>query len=81
MMIQEAHGWPIKTNPRIKSQNSRQEAWLQLGGILKDIYAAYGGGEAYLRQECEAFKRDMDHREALIAEAMGLPPDGADFET
>jgi hypothetical protein len=48
---------------------------------LKDIYAAYGGGEAYLRQECEAFKRDMDHREALIAEAMGLPPDGADFET
>ena len=47
---------------------------------MKDIYAAYGGGEAYLRQERGAFNRDMERREALIAETMGLPPDGANFE-
>lgn len=29
----------------------RQEAWLRLRGALRDVYAEYGGGEAYLRQE------------------------------
>jgi hypothetical protein len=28
-----------------------EEAWQSLRGIGKDVYAAFGGGEAYLRQE------------------------------
>jgi hypothetical protein len=28
-----------------------EEAWQSLRGIAKDIFASYGGGEAYLRQE------------------------------
>jgi hypothetical protein len=28
-----------------------QEAWQSLRGIAKDIFASYGGGEAYLKQE------------------------------
>lgn len=44
----------------------RQEAWLRLRGALKDIYAEYGGGEAYLRQERESFNKDMERREAQI---------------
>jgi hypothetical protein len=28
-----------------------KEAWQSLRGIAKDIYASFGGGEAYLRQE------------------------------
>jgi hypothetical protein len=30
---------------------SPEEAWQSLRGIAKDIYASFGGGEAYLRQE------------------------------
>ena len=30
---------------------SAEEAWQSLRGIAKDIYASFGGGEAYLRQE------------------------------
>src|SRR5216684_9128554 len=30
---------------------SAKEAWQSLRGIAKDIYASFGGGEAYLRQE------------------------------
>jgi hypothetical protein len=33
------------------SSPDAQEAWLKLRGIAKDIFASYGGGEAYLRQE------------------------------
>lgn len=47
----------------------RQEAWLRLRGALKDIYAEYGGGEAYLRQERESFNEDMERRINLIAES------------
>ena len=32
-------------------QQSAEEAWQSLRGIAKDIFASYGGGEAYLRQE------------------------------
>ena len=39
----------------------RQEAWNRLRGALKDVYAAYGGGEAYLRAERASF-RDADER-------------------
>jgi hypothetical protein len=30
---------------------SAQETWQSLRGIAKDIYASFGGGEAYLKQE------------------------------
>lgn len=59
-------------------ENSGQEAWLRLRGAMKDIFAEYGGGEAYLRQEREDFNRGVERREALIAEAMGLSPDEAE---
>jgi len=37
---------------RSESQKpSADEAWQSLRGIAKDIYASFGGGEAYLRQE------------------------------
>ena len=40
---------------------SRQEAWNRLRGALKDVFAEYGGGEAYLRAERISF-RDPDGR-------------------
>ena len=38
----------------VKSESQKptaEEAWQSLRGIGKDIYASFGGGEAYLRQE------------------------------
>jgi hypothetical protein len=32
-------------------EHSAEKAWQSLRGIAKDIYASFGGGEAYLRQE------------------------------
>jgi hypothetical protein len=40
---------------------SRQAAWEKLRGALKDVFAEYGGGEAYLRAERVSF-RDTDER-------------------
>jgi hypothetical protein len=40
---------------------SRQEAWERLRGALKDVYAEYGGGEAYLRAMRASF-RDADEQ-------------------
>jgi hypothetical protein len=37
----------------------RQDAWNRLRGALKDVFAEYGGGEAYLRAERASF-RDAD---------------------
>jgi hypothetical protein len=34
-----------------KSEDAQLEAWQKLRGIAKDIFASYGGGEEYLRQE------------------------------
>jgi hypothetical protein len=45
----------VKDNERPNS-NAQQEAWNQLRGALKDVYAELGGGEAYLRAEREAFR-------------------------
>src|SRR5215471_12252614 len=39
----------------------RQDAWNRLRGALKDVFAEYGGGEAYLRAE-RASLRDGDDR-------------------
>lgn len=40
---------------------SRQAAWEKLRGALKDVFAEYGGGEAYLRAE-RASLRDANER-------------------
>ncbi len=40
---------------------SRQEAWERLRGVLKDVYAEFGGGEAYLRSVRASF-RDADEQ-------------------
>lgn len=40
----------------------RQDAWERLRGALKDVFAEYGGGEAYLRAERASF-RDADDPE------------------
>ncbi|MFZ0816266.1 MAG: hypothetical protein WAM78_12150 [Candidatus Sulfotelmatobacter sp.] len=39
----------------------RQDAWNRLRGALKDVYAEYGGGEAYLRAMRASF-RDADEQ-------------------
>ena len=41
--------------------NPGQEPWERLRGALKDVFAEFGGGEAYLRGEREAF-RDLSDR-------------------
>lgn len=37
-----------------------QDAWAQLRGSLKEIFAGLGGGEAYLRREREGFYADKE---------------------
>jgi hypothetical protein len=40
------------TNSNSESEKpTAEEAWQSLRGIAKDIYASFGGGEAYLKQE------------------------------
>jgi hypothetical protein len=41
--------------------SDRQDAWNRLRGALKDVFAEYGGGEAYLRSERASF-RDTSER-------------------
>lgn len=41
--------------------SERQDAWNRLRGALKDVFAEYGGGEAYLRAE-RASLRDGSER-------------------
>jgi len=38
-----------------KSHRPKKDPWLQLRGALKNIFADLGGGEAYLRNERDAF--------------------------
>ncbi|HEY3973179.1 MAG TPA: hypothetical protein VGM18_09260 [Candidatus Sulfotelmatobacter sp.] len=45
--------------PGGSTPQSRQAAWEKLRGALKDVFAEYGGGEAYLRAERATF-RDAD---------------------
>jgi len=43
---------------------SRAEAWLRLRGCMKEIFAEFGGGEAYLRAErANFFKSDISSEE------------------
>jgi hypothetical protein len=53
-------------NEDVERKWEGQEAWLRLRGALKDVYAEYGGGEAFLRKEREEFNEAMERREALI---------------
>ena len=55
---------------RDRHEYGSKEAWLRLRGILEDVYAEYGGGEAYLRKERQEFKEDMERREAMIDAAL-----------
>jgi hypothetical protein len=48
----------------------RQQAWLRLREALRDVYAEYGGGEAYLRKERQEFNEAMERREPLIDAAL-----------
>ena len=41
------------------TRSERQDAWNRLRGALRDVFAEYGGGEAYLRAERASF-RDTD---------------------
>jgi hypothetical protein len=43
-----------------KERDVRQQAWLRLRGALKDVYAEYSGGEAYLRKERQEFNEAME---------------------
>ena len=44
-------------------RDDQLDAWMQLRGALKDVYAQFGGGEAYLLREREEFNRAMEARE------------------
>jgi len=39
-----------------KSDSPREDAWGEMRGGLKDVYAELGGGENYLRKERETFE-------------------------
>ena len=52
---------PSAPNGYGRTPQSRQAAWEKLHGALKDVFAEYGGGEAYLRAERASF-RDPDER-------------------
>jgi hypothetical protein len=56
-------------NQDVDKKQARLEAWLRLRGALKDVYAEYGGGEAYLRKIREEFNESMEERINLIAES------------
>jgi len=52
---------PSAPNGSGGAPQSREAAWQKLRGALKDVFAEYGGGEAYLRAERASF-RDSDER-------------------
>lgn len=59
--LDEEHSMPQTSNGSCSTPQTRQEAWERLRGALKDVFATYGGGEAYLRAERASF-RDADNR-------------------
>ena len=47
----------MQENDRIRECNEEPEdSWNRLRGILKDVFAELGGGEAYLRAERSNFQ-------------------------
>lgn len=51
----------VDSQKEADKESDRQDAWKRLRGALKDVFAEYGGGEAYLRAE-RASLRDGDDR-------------------
>lgn len=47
-------------------RDAQLDAWTQLRGALKSVYAQFGGSEAYLLREREEFNRAMEAREQEI---------------
>jgi hypothetical protein len=46
----------MQDTDRIRAyDNGPQDSWSRLRGILKDVFAELGGGEAYLRAERSDF--------------------------
>lgn len=45
-----------------QSPNAVPDAWERLRGALKDVYAEFGGGEAYLRAERKSFGDILDRK-------------------
>jgi hypothetical protein len=46
--------------PQTLTNADRLAAWNRLRGALKDVYAEYGGGEAYLRAERASFRDETE---------------------
>jgi hypothetical protein len=57
----ESSSGPVRPSGSGGSPQPAQDAWNRLRGALKDVFAEYGGGEAYLRAERASF-RDADER-------------------
>jgi hypothetical protein len=53
---------PRTANGSGGAPQSRQAAWEKLRGALKDVFAEYGGGEAYLRAERISFRDADEHK-------------------
>jgi hypothetical protein len=45
----------------LDSSQANSDPWTELRGSLKDVFAEYGGGEAYLRSERENFYDDKEN--------------------
>lgn len=59
----ENSGGSRPSSGSVGTPQSRQAAWEKLRGALKDVFAEYGGGEAYLRAERASFRdADADER-------------------
>ena len=51
---------PDENKPVDTPKDSRDAAFRSLRGALKDVYAKFGGGEAYLRWRREGWDRTVD---------------------
>jgi hypothetical protein len=45
----------------VDSAQANSDPWTELRGALKNVFAAFGGGEAYLRGERENFYADKEN--------------------
>jgi hypothetical protein len=45
----------------LDSPHSNTDPWTELRGALKNVFAGFGGGEAYLRGEREGFYADKEN--------------------
>src|SRR5271157_1740947 len=45
----------------LDSSQANSDPWTELRGALKDVFAGFGGGEAYLRGERENFYADKEN--------------------